>query len=116
MSKQEWKDSGRELGHAFKQFGKTFVRSAKTTVDKVDDWANGNGPDPQAPNSSVYSDGSWRETGKDLGKAVLGMGGALLHTVEDAVDSVDAAIPPYPPTDAPGRDDIVDENGNPAGE
>lgn len=121
MSKQEWKDSGVELGHAFKQLGKTFVRSAKTTVDKADDWANGRAPESQAPNSTVYSDGSWRETGKGLGKAVLGMGGALLHTVEDAVDSVDEAIPPYPPQDQPAqnaaaRDDIVDENGNPANE
>lgn len=109
MGKEDLKNSGVELGHAFKQFGKTFVRSAKTTVDKVDDWANDKKPEAGAEEqgSTVYSDGSWRETGKGLGKAFLGMGGAILHTVEDAVDSVDQSAP-----QADGN--IVDENGNPA--
>lgn len=40
-TKQDWKDTGRELGHAFKGLGKTLIRTAKTGVDKVSDWADG---------------------------------------------------------------------------
>lgn len=87
MSKEEWKESGTELGHAWKTFGKTFVRSAETTTDKVVTWADNKTSDgekeivqPQ-PNSTVYSDGSWKETGKQLGGAFAGIGKTMLHTV-----------------------------------
>ncbi len=88
MSKAEWKESGTELGHAFKNFGKTFVRSAETTTDKVVDWADDvtkkegekDNVQPQ-PNSTVYSDGSWKQVGKDLGKGFAGIGKSMLHTV-----------------------------------
>ncbi len=87
MSKQEWKESGTELGHAFKNFGKTFVRSAQTTTDKVVDWADGATKDENGekiekePNSTVYSDGSWKEVGKGLGSGFAGIGKTMLHTV-----------------------------------
>ena len=88
MSKQEWKESGTELGHAFKTFGKTFIRSAETTTDKVVDWAEeatgkNNEKDviqPQ-PNSTVYSDGSWKKVGRELGEGFAGIGKTMLHTV-----------------------------------
>ncbi len=88
MSKEEWKESGTELGHAFKTFGKTFVRSAETTTDKVVDWADDvtkkdksdDIVQPQ-PNSTVYSDGSWKKVGKELGEGFAGIGKTLLHTV-----------------------------------
>ncbi len=38
-TKQDWKETGRDLGHAFKGLGKTLIRTAKTGVDKVSDWA-----------------------------------------------------------------------------
>lgn len=120
MSKEDLKNNGVELGHAFKQFGKTFIRSAKTTAGKVDDWANDKEPQPEEPGSSVYSDGSWRETGKGLGKAFLGMGSAILHTVEDAVDPANSQNPEgtYQNNAQNNADSysVVDENGNPAGE
>lgn len=81
MSKQEWKNTGTDLGHAFKTFGKTFVRSAQTTGNKVADWADGKPADAAQPESTVYSDGSWRQTGKELGGALAGVGKTLLHTV-----------------------------------
>lgn len=81
MSKQEWKNSGTELGHAFKSFGKTFVRSAKTTGEKIADWADDKPAEEQQPESTVYSDGSWKQTGKELGNAFVGVGKTLLHTV-----------------------------------
>lgn len=39
-TKQDWKETGRGLGHAFKGLGKTLIRTAKTGVDKVNDWAD----------------------------------------------------------------------------
>jgi len=38
--KDNWKDTGKGLGHAFKNLGKSIVRSAATGVKKVDHWAN----------------------------------------------------------------------------
>lgn len=81
MSKQEWKEAGTSLGHAFTSFGKTFVRSAQTTTKNVVDWAEDKPQDPKPENSSVYSDGSWRNTGKELGGAFMDAGKALLHTM-----------------------------------
>lgn len=88
MSKQEWKESGTELGHAFKTFGKTFLRSVDTTTEKLSDMAedavnedpNRDVVQPQ-PNSTVYSDGSWKKVGKELGSGFLGIGKTMLHTV-----------------------------------
>ena len=87
MSKQEWKESGTELGHAFKDFGKTFVKSAQTTTDKVVNKVDGATKDEkdldveEAPQSTVYSDGSWKRVGKGIGQGFAGIGKTMLHTV-----------------------------------
>ena len=39
--KDSWKKTGTEFGHAFKDLGKAFAHTAKTTIHKVDEWANG---------------------------------------------------------------------------
>ena len=39
--KDNWKATGSGLGNAFKDLGKTLVKTASTAVDKVDKWANG---------------------------------------------------------------------------
>ena len=98
MSKQEWKESGTELGHAFKTFGKTFLRSVDTTTEKLSDMAedavnedpNRDVVQPQ-PNSTVYSDGSWKKVGKELGSGFLGIGKSMLHTV--GIDTEDEQQP-----------------------
>ncbi len=38
--KESWKKTGTEFGHAFKDLGKAFAHTAKTTIKKVDNWAN----------------------------------------------------------------------------
>ena len=38
--RDEWKQTGKDLGHAFQGLGKSIVRSVKTGVDKSDEWAN----------------------------------------------------------------------------
>ena len=39
MGKEEWKNTGKELGGAFTGLAKSLIRSAKTGIDKVEDWA-----------------------------------------------------------------------------
>lgn len=39
--KSSWKDTGKDLGHAFSGLGKTIIKSAKHVVNKADDWAEG---------------------------------------------------------------------------
>lgn len=38
-TKENWKDTGRDLGHAFKGLGKTLLKTAKTGVNKATEWA-----------------------------------------------------------------------------
>ena len=40
--KDNWKETGSSLGNAFKNLGKTLVKTASTAVNKADEWANGN--------------------------------------------------------------------------
>ena len=39
--RENWKETGVGLGHAFKNFGKSIVKSVKVGVVKADEWANG---------------------------------------------------------------------------
>lgn len=39
--KDSWKETGVSLGHAFRDLGKTLVKTVKTGAVKVDEWANG---------------------------------------------------------------------------
>ncbi len=109
MSKKEWKESGTELGHAFKTFGKTFLRSVDTTTDKVAEWANEPSPEENQakvvpePNSTVYSDGSWKKVGKELGHGFLGVGKTMLHTVGVGTEQADSAG-----HHEPAPEDVVD--------
>ncbi len=34
------KENGKEFGHAFRDLGKTVIKSAKEGIVKVDEWAN----------------------------------------------------------------------------
>lgn len=108
MSKEEWKEAGTNLGHAWRDFGKTVVRSADRVVEKakdeVDDHPNevkvhtengeeivdvpeNNGGTTAEPNSTVFSDGSWRKTMGGLGRAFRDVGKATLNSASEAVDS-----------------------------
>ena len=37
--KESWKETGKDLGGAFKQLGKSIVKSGATAVNKANDWA-----------------------------------------------------------------------------
>ena len=43
-----WKDTGVGLGHAFRDLGKTLVKTGATAAKKVDKWANGEEQPEQA--------------------------------------------------------------------
>lgn len=47
--KSEWKETGKEIGHAFKGLGKTLVKTAKKGVDKADSWASGDSKAKETP-------------------------------------------------------------------
>lgn len=47
--RDEWKQTGTGLGHAFRDLGKTLVKSAANVAKKVEDWADG---EEGAPNSA----------------------------------------------------------------
>ena len=38
--RDSWKETGVGLGHAFRDLGKTLIKTGSTTVKKVDAWAN----------------------------------------------------------------------------
>ncbi len=35
-----WKDTGKGLGHAFRDLGKTLIKTGATAIKKADEWAN----------------------------------------------------------------------------
>ena len=37
--KDDWKETGKDMGGAFKQLGKSIIKSGATVVDKANDWA-----------------------------------------------------------------------------
>ena len=47
--RDEWKETGKGLGHAFRDLGKSIVRSVKTGVDKADDWASNEDKSDESP-------------------------------------------------------------------
>ncbi len=51
-TKEAWKETGRDLGHAFKGLGKTLLKTAKTGVNKATEWAESDDND----NSEVVAD------------------------------------------------------------
>lgn len=38
--KDTWKETGTALGHAFRDFGKTLIKTGATAIKKADEWAN----------------------------------------------------------------------------
>lgn len=47
--KDSWKSTGTGLGHAFRDLGKTLVKTASTAVNKADEWANSDDENQEKP-------------------------------------------------------------------
>lgn len=38
--KETWKETGKGLGHAFRDLGKTLIKTGADAMKKADEWAN----------------------------------------------------------------------------
>ena len=98
--REEWKNTGEELGGAFKNLAKSLIRTGKAGAEKVGDWADSQKDeyagkyteqsveDGERP-STVFNDGTWRETGKGLGKAFAGLGSAIMGSAQRGADKAE---------------------------
>lgn len=89
MAKEDWENTGKELGGAFKGLAKSLIRSAKEGIDKAEEWAEEDGTESKAApenESTVFNDGTWRETGKNLGHAFEKLGKTIIKTGEEVMD------------------------------
>lgn len=59
-----WKNTGTELGHAFKDLGKTLIKTAKEGVVKADNWANSE--DAPENREGTAESGSEKESAKTI--------------------------------------------------
>ena len=98
MGKEEWKNTGKELGGALQGLAKSLIRSAKEGVEKAEEWADedenkaAQAAQSQEEESSVFNDGTWRQTGKDLGHAFTKLGKTLVKTGAEVVDKIDDEV------------------------
>ena len=86
--RDDWKKTGSDLGHAFAGLGKNIGRSAKDGVDYATDAVSDN-KEANENKETVYNDGSWRKTGKDLGGAFKGLAHSLLESAETGLSKLD---------------------------
>ena len=49
--KETWKETGKDLGHAFRDLGKAIIKTGSTALKKADDWANGEDEAQEEPES-----------------------------------------------------------------
>ncbi len=85
--KDDWKNTGKGLGGAFKELGLNVVRSVKTGFDKAEETMS-NDPEKKT-DSTVFNDGSWRKTGKDLGGAFTDLAHSIVKSAKTGVDKLD---------------------------
>ncbi|MBR5518784.1 MAG: zinc-ribbon domain-containing protein [Clostridia bacterium] len=58
----KWKETGKGLGFAFRDLGKTIIKSGATAVKKADDWANKEDCSEKAEETATPQDVSTEET------------------------------------------------------
>lgn len=46
--RENWKETGKGLGHAFRDLGKSLIKTGATALKKADDWANKEDKEPEA--------------------------------------------------------------------
>jgi hypothetical protein len=77
--KDEWKETGKGLGSAFKGLAKNVGRSVDTALSS----------DEERAGSDVFNDGSWRRTGKELGGAFKGLAKSIVDSAKEGIDRLD---------------------------
>lgn len=72
--RDSWKETGKDLGHAFTGLGKTLVKTAQYTVGKAEDWADDGkqegkpaaAPDGTAPAEFVFCPECGAKCGREM--------------------------------------------------
>ena len=83
--RQEWKETGEELGGAFKKLAKSLIRTGAEGAKAAEEWAEQDesaAQESKNSESTVFNDGSWRDTGKSLGRAFAGLGSSIMGSIE----------------------------------
>ena len=83
----DWEKTGKSLGSAFLGLGKAILQTAEEGLDKAEDALQSDG-EKQAAEETVFNDGTWRETGKSLGKAFGALGATLLDVVSEGTEKL----------------------------
>ena len=76
--KEKWKDTGKNTGSAFGNFGKAIGKTAKVVFSDEEN--------KQEENGHTELSNSWRETGKSFGEAGKSLGKALQGTGRKILD------------------------------
>lgn len=113
--KDSWKETGTGLGHAFRDLGKTVIKSAKTGAEKATDWASKDDSEKgmskeeaviQATSEEVdkaeaFSETeetkqtntglkeSWKQTGTGLGHAFRDLGKTVIKSAKTGADKAE---------------------------
>ena len=77
--KDEWKETGKGLGSAFKGLAKNVGRSVDTALSSEEERGE----------SDVFNDGSWRKTGKELGGAFKGLARSIVDSAREGIDRLE---------------------------
>ena len=89
--KDDWKETGKNLGKSFVGLGKSIIKSVEVGTDKVldEEKKNENGePEPTGLRESWSKVGhSFGEAGKSLGKAVAGTAKSVAESLDDEKDA-----------------------------
>ena len=54
--KDSWKETGVGLGHAFRDLGKTLIKTGAKAVKKADEWANSEDEAQEAPTEETAAE------------------------------------------------------------
>ena len=92
--KDEWKNTGKDLGKTFAGLGKTIVRSVKVGADKILD------EEPKDENGNVKPTNlkeNWSEVGHNFGKSGKSLGKAVTETAKTVVSKAEAEFGDHEP-------------------
>ena len=80
MAKEEWKGFGKNIGGAFKSFGKAMGKTAKVVVDDLND------DNKDKPKEDTGLKEAWTEVGHGFGDTGKSLGKAVSTTAKEVVN------------------------------
>jgi len=108
--KDEWKNTGKDLGKSFAGLGKTIVRSVKVGADKLLD------EEPKDENGNVKPTNlkeNWSKVGHSFGKSGKSFGKAVTETAKTVISKADEefgeAEPEKPAEEEPEKEQPAEE-------